>query len=168
MGRETYECKIPISVRLPDANLPIDFRHSSTRRVVTFNVTIPIDTKSADYLNSEWTTVVIDGVGGLSHSIKLKAQKTRLSNFSPEEQKTIKQTEDQNQNKNKNFNAESVIILADGDSLGQQVEQWAVEYTSKFIHVAGPKFYATTIAQILGTAYVKKGLPEVRSSPISS
>ncbi|TVY34348.1 hypothetical protein LSUB1_G007181 [Lachnellula subtilissima] len=160
VGRVVYECKIPISSRLLDADLITDFRHSSTRRVVTFNVTIPIDTKSADYLDPEWTTVVIDGVGGLSHSIKLKAQKTRLSKFSPEEQKTIKQTEDQNQNKNKKFNAESVIILADGDALGQQVEQWAVEYTSKFIHAAGPKFYATTMAQIFGTAYVKKGLPE--------
>ncbi|TVY34052.1 hypothetical protein LOCC1_G007801 [Lachnellula occidentalis] len=136
------------------------FRHSSTRRIVTFNVTVPIGTTSAEYLDSDWTTVVIDGVGGLSHPIKLKAQKTRLSLFSAEEQKTITQTEDQNQNKTKKADAESVIILADGDALGQQVEQWAVEYTSKFIHAAGPKFYATTMAQILGTAYVKKGLPE--------
>ncbi|TVY89062.1 hypothetical protein LAWI1_G006226, partial [Lachnellula willkommii] len=136
------------------------FQYSSTRRIVTFNVTIPIDTKPADYVDPDWTTVIIDGVGGLSHPIKLKAQMTRLSKFSSEEQKTIKQTEDQTQNKNSKSNAESVIILAGGDGLGQQVEQWAVEYTSKFIHAAGPKFYATTMAQILGTAYVKKGLPE--------
>ena len=56
-----------------------------------------------------------------------------------------------------------ILLLEDRKSLGAEVEQWALEYTSKFIHAAGPGFYPTTIAQILGTAYVKKGLPEVRS-----
>lgn len=55
----------------------------------------------------------------------------------------------------------SVLVLEDHETLGTEVEQWAVEYASKFVHAAGPKFYPTTAAVILGTAYVKKGLPEV-------
>lgn len=42
-----------------------------------------------------------------------------------------------------------------------------MEYASKFVHAAGTKFQSTTIAVILGTAYVKKGLPEVRFLPFS-
>lgn len=57
-----------------------------------------------------------------------------------------------------------VLLLEDHGKCGQEIEQWAVEYTSKFVHAAGPKFYSTTIAQIIGTAYVKKNLPEVRCS----
>jgi hypothetical protein len=59
---------------------------------------------------------------------------------------------------------DSVLLLEDNQVLGKQVEQWAIEYTSKFVHAAGPNFYPTTIAQILGTTYVKRGLPEVRAS----
>jgi hypothetical protein len=71
----------------------------------------------------------------------------------------IRQTED---SKNGQGDAAaSLLLLNDDESLGIQIEQWALEYTSKFVHAAGPEFYSTTIAQILGTAYVKKGLPEV-------
>ena len=105
--------------------------------------------------------MIIDGVGRLSHPIKLKVQRKRLSSLSPEDQKTIRQTEDLKQGKKANFDTASVMLLADESGLGQQVEQWAVEYASKFVHAAGPNFYPTTMAQILGTAYVKKGLPEV-------
>jgi hypothetical protein len=133
-----------------------DFAHSSTKRVVSFDVKIP-----NDYLDSEMETVTIDGVGRLSHPIKLKSQWKRLSSFSPQEQKTIRQTEDRKQSGKIDLDAESVILLTNEGELGQQVEQWALEYTSKFVHAAGPRFYATTMAQILGTAYVKKGLPEV-------
>jgi hypothetical protein len=40
-----------------------------------------------------------------------------------------------------------------------------VEYSSKFVHAAGSEFASTTAAVILGTAYVNKGLPEVRHIP---
>jgi hypothetical protein len=56
-----------------------------------------------------------------------------------------------------------ILLLEDDVKFGQKVEQWAVEYTSKFVHAAGPEFYSTTIAQILGTIYVQKNLPEVGS-----
>ena len=105
--------------------------------------------------------MTIDGVGRLSFPLRLKAQRKRLSSFNPEEQNIIRQTEDLKQSGKTDLDAASVILLTNEATLGKQVEQWALEYTSKFVHAAGPKFYATTMAQILGTAYVKKGLPEV-------
>ena len=58
-----------------------------------------------------------------------------------------------------------IMVLEDNDDLGTQIEQWALEYTSKYVHAAGPKFYSTTLAQILGTVYVQRGLPEVGPAP---
>jgi len=55
----------------------------------------------------------------------------------------------------------TIIVLEEVENIGTQIEQWAVEYTSKFVHAAGPAFYSTTIGHILGEAYVQKGLPEV-------
>jgi hypothetical protein len=54
-----------------------------------------------------------------------------------------------------------VFLVEDNRGFGQEVEQWALEYTSKFVNAAGPEFHSTTIGQILGTEYVKKNLPEV-------
>ncbi|TVY80643.1 hypothetical protein LSUE1_G008368 [Lachnellula suecica] len=133
------------------------FEHSSTRRIVSFDIKI----RENSLATSKLETVTIDGVGHLSLPVKLKVQRKLLSDFTSEEQKIIRQTEEKKKGqKNSKADPESVIILTDNGSLGQEVEQWAVEYTSKFVHAAGPDFYATTMAQILGTAYVKKRLPE--------
>lgn len=87
-----------------------------------------------------------------------------MDSFTTEEQKIIRQTEDKTHKQAAGLDdTASIILLTDEGGLGQELEQWALEYTSKFVHAAGPAFYSTTMAQILGTAYVKKGLPEVRS-----
>lgn len=103
----------------------------------------------------------VDGIGRLSHPIKLRARRKALTSFSPAEQTTIRATQDK-QSKSIGHGAISITLLEDDETLGTQVEQWAVEYASKFVHAAGPKFRSTTIAVIIGTAYVKKGLPEVK------
>lgn len=109
--------------------------------------------------------MAIDGVGRLSHPLPLHARRKPLSDFSPDAQSTIRRTEDsRNTDGNQDEGTLGVMILGDDKALSTQVEQWALEYTSKFVHAAGPEFYSTTMAQILGTAYVKKGLPEVCSS----
>lgn len=106
-------------------------------------------------------TVSIDGIGRLSHPVDVPALSRLFDSFSLDEKDTIKQTEEPKADKTgESDNAsEPVLILEDGFALA--LEQWAIEYSSKFVHAAGPEFYSTTIAQILGTAYVKKGLPEV-------
>lgn len=106
----------------------------------------------------------IDGIGNLSHPLRLRARRKDLSSLSQSIQDLVKSTEMPKKGQKLISDQEShpaqIILLEDSESLGQEVEQWAMEFTSKFIHAAGPSFYATTMAQILGTAYVKKGLPE--------
>lgn len=119
---------------------------------MTFDIKIPIASTSFTQ-----ETVTIDGIGRISHKLSLPAWLATLSDFDQDVQSSIKKTEAGAEVSTEN----QVLLLEDTESLGVQVEQWAVEYTSKFVHAAGPKFYATTIAQILGTVYVKKGLPEV-------
>lgn len=125
--------------------------------MVNFAVKIPASSLS-DILPEE---VTIDGIGRISYPLVLLARKRLLSDFSPEIQESISQTA----NEDVRADAESshVLLLEDDKFLGAKVEQWAMEYTNKFVHAAGPNFYATTMAHILGTAYVKKGLPEVSS-----
>lgn len=135
-----------------------DFEYSSTRRVVTFNIRMATDAlpKHEEYF------IFIDGVDRLSHPIKLRAQRRPLSSFNASEQAAIRRTEDRRKlGKCTDKSEVHVTILEHEETLGTRVEQWAVEYASKFVHTAGAKFHATTIAVILGTAYVKKGLPEV-------
>lgn len=134
------------------------FEHSSTRRVVYFDVHIPSLSKTGP----QTEIITIDGVGRLSHPIQLRARRQALQDFSSSDRVIIDQTRDGK----KGVAAEdgetlSVVIIEDHDRIGADIEQWAVEYSSKFVHAAGPEFYATTTAIILGTAYVKKGLPEV-------
>jgi hypothetical protein len=128
--------------------------------VVSFDIKTPDNCLAS----SKQQVLTVDGVGRIAHPIKLKGHILRLSKFPSEDQKVIKQTEDQKQSQTSESDDTSpVILLADDGLLGQQIEQWALEYTSKFVHAAGPDFYPTTMAQILATAYVKKGLPEVKS-----
>ncbi|KAL5330721.1 hypothetical protein ACEPPN_000241 [Leptodophora sp. 'Broadleaf-Isolate-01'] len=135
----------------------VDFEYSSTRRVVTFNIRITPDA----LLDHEEYFVFVDGVDRLSHPIKLRAQRRALSSFTATEQAAIRRTQDRKKlGKCTDDDAVHVTILEDDETLGTRVEQWAVEYASKFVHAAGTKFQSTTIAVILGTAYVKKGLPE--------
>jgi hypothetical protein len=105
-------------------------------------------------------TVTIDGIGKISLPLQLKARRGLLSALSFEIQNSIMRTADPKRKSSEEAEL-SIILLEDVDSLGAQVEQWALEYTSKFVHAAGPNFHSTTIAHILGEAYVKKGLPEV-------
>lgn len=106
--------------------------------------------------------VTIDGVGRLSHPIQLCARRKALNSFKDDEREIINLTQDSKKLlKGSSDELEHVLILEDEATLGTQVEQWAVEYSSKFVHAAGPEFASTTAAVILGTAYVKKGLPEV-------
>jgi hypothetical protein len=106
--------------------------------------------------------VTIDGVGRLSHPIQLSARRKALSSFKPTEREIIDRTRDSKKILNaRDDELEHVLILEEEATLGTQVEQWAVEYSSKFVHAAGPEFASTTAAVILGTAYIKKGLPEV-------
>ncbi|CAG8975956.1 hypothetical protein HYALB_00007087 [Hymenoscyphus albidus] len=131
------------------------FEFSSTKRIVCFEVNIPLDL--IDDSNREILT--IDGIGRVSHTIKIHAGKRLLSSFDCLEQDAILQTSNSEPAAVPKDDIE-VVLLGDDKKLGQQIEQWAVEYTSKFVHAAGPAFYSTTMAQILGTAYVKKELPE--------
>jgi hypothetical protein len=106
--------------------------------------------------------VTIDGVGRLSHPIQLRARRKALNSFEAGEQEIISRTRDSRKTtKAQDPELDQILILEDQAALGTQVEQWAVEYSSKFVHAAGPEFASTTAAVILGTAYVKKGLPEV-------
>jgi hypothetical protein len=142
---------------------PLDFEYSSTRRVVSFG--LRINAKSLKCLEKEM--VAVDGIGGLSHPIQLRARRKPLDSFKPEEREVINRTRDSKKAlKVEADEPELVLILEDDTTLGTQVEQWAVEYSSKFVHSAGPEFASTTAAVILGTAYVNKGLPEVsRTTP---
>ena len=136
----------------------LDFEYSSTRRVVSFNILATSKTlhEQEDYF------VLIDGVDRLSHPLKLRAHREPFSSFSAAEQTAIKRTQDRKKiDLSKDDESVQVTILEDEETLGTRVEQWAVEYASKFVHAADSKFQCATIAVILGTAYVKKGLPEV-------
>jgi len=136
----------------------VDFEYSSTRRVVSFN--IRVNAKAFKSLEKEMIT--IDGIGHLSHTIQLPARRKPLNSFKADEREIIDQTRDSKKLlKASDEELEHVLILKDDATLGTKVEQWAVEYSSKFVHAAGPKFASTTAAVILGTAYVNKGLPEV-------
>ncbi|RDW61327.1 hypothetical protein BP5796_11219 [Coleophoma crateriformis] len=130
------------------------FEYSSKKRVVTFNVKAGTLKK---FPTASRVTVKIDGIGQQSHPLDVSALTRLLESFSLDEKESIKQTADSNLDQESEDEPASVLIIEDG--VAQNVEQWAVEYTSKFVHGAGPKFYSTTMAQILGTAYVKKGLP---------
>ncbi|TAQ83156.1 hypothetical protein B7494_g8521 [Chlorociboria aeruginascens] len=129
------------------------FKYSSTRRVVSFKIQIPVE--SLDDTTLE--TITVDGIGRISHTIKLQARRKPLSSFAPNIREKIERT---NNSKEEVQDHSSIYILENSSSLGTELEQWALEYTSKFVHAAGPEFYSTTMAQILGTAYVKKGLAE--------
>ncbi|KAL3419924.1 hypothetical protein PVAG01_08423 [Phlyctema vagabunda] len=132
------------------------FEHSSKKRVVSFN----IKSSSLKSLPSASSIkVTIDGIGRHSHPLEIPALTELFENFSLEDKAMIRQTEgEEKANNTKAAGSNSVIIIDDGFALA--IEQWAVEYSSKFVHAAGPEFYSTTMAQILGTAYVKKKLPE--------
>ena len=136
----------------------LDFEYSSTRRVVSFD--IRIIPKAFKSLEQEMIT--IDGIEHLSHTIQLPARRKPLNSFKADEREIIDRTRDSKKLlKAQNDELEHVLILENQSTLGTQVEQWAVEYSSKFVHAAGPEFASTTAAVILGTAYVNKGLPEV-------
>jgi hypothetical protein len=131
---------------------------SSTKRVLSFK--IKFTPNSEPIYSGEQIT--IDGIGRTSHPIKLRARRTPLNDLTLDEQETVKRI----------ISAKCIppisddfdcVLLEDDSHCGQEVEQWAMEYTSKFVHAAGPEFHSTTMAQILGTAYVKKKLPEVSS-----
>jgi len=132
------------------------FEHSSTRRVVYFDLKAPQNPT----FGSQEEFIMVDGVGRLSHPLQLRARRLVLNSFKPSDRDIIKKTRDSKEAASPDHGSLSVIILEDDDLLGVQLEQWAVEYASKFVHAAGPEFYPTTMAIILGTAYVKKGLPE--------
>lgn len=136
-----------------------DFVYSSTRRVLTFNLSNSFISLAA----FPEEIISVDGVNRVSHSLQLLARRKPLSAFSTDAQEIIRKTEDSKGNVS-NLDDPEIMILEDDESLGLKVEQWAVEYTSIFVHAKGPKFHSTTMAQILGTAYVKKGLPEVSQS----
>lgn len=132
------------------------FEHSSTKRYLSFNLLVPQRSRSPGAC-----FVTIDGIGRISHTIKLRACANPLDSFSAAERAAIRKTQHSTKKIADNDGGHpSVFVLEDHENLGTEIEQWAVEYTSKFVHAAGPKFYPTTAAVILGTAYVKKGLPE--------
>ncbi|KAK0112387.1 hypothetical protein ONS96_001630 [Cadophora gregata f. sp. sojae] len=133
------------------------FEYSSTRRVVSFDIFV-----TPDALDShEEYFVLIDGVDRLSHPIRLRARRKLLNSFTTAEQVAIRRTQDRKKLGTCTNDAPiEVTILEDDETLGTRVEQWAVEYSSQFVHAADSKFQCATIAVILGTAYVKKGLPE--------
>lgn len=131
------------------------FQHSSQRRIVNFSVKIPLS--CFEGIVPEMVTV--DGIGRISHPLVLPARTKPLSAFNMDIQESIRLTENLDIDSSGTEDPK-ILILEEDKSLGTKVEQWAVEYTSKFVHAAGPKFYATTMAHILGTSYVKKGLPE--------
>ena len=85
-----------------------------------------------------------------------------LDSYSDGDQAIIKQTEAPKQRDEvTQVVTAQVEILDEDDTLGGQLEQWALDYTSQFITAAGPRFHSTTMAHIIGHMYVKKGLPEV-------
>jgi len=136
----------------------IDFEYSSTRRVVSFDIRI----KSTAFKFLEQEMITIDGVGHLSHTIQLPARRKPLNSLKADERDVIDRTRDSKKLlKAQDDELGHILILEDQSTLGTQVEQWAVEYSSKFVHAASPEFASTTAAVILGTAYVNKGLPEV-------
>lgn len=107
--------------------------------------------------------IFIDGIGRLSLPLKLKAHRRAWEELSDEEQLAVMPTQDPKLVTDSGAPGKTMVWFIEEDrKLAVKVEQWALEYTSKFVHAAGPAFYATTMAQILGTAYVKKKLPEVR------
>ena len=134
--------------------------------MISFNITIPAVTSTGVF-----EVIDIDGVGRLSHPLKLRARRQILSKLDAESQDAIRSTQAAlkggRQTSNVDVTSAEFLLLEDNNLIGNQVEQWAMEYTSKYIHAAGPDFYSTTIAQIIGTAYVKKGLPEVRHLVVS-
>lgn len=133
------------------------FEYSSTRRIVSFDIRISQNA----FRSLEKEMVTIDGVSHLSHPIQLRARWKLLGDFKADEREVIDHTRDSKKLlKGREDRLEQVLILEDEATLGIQVEQWAVEYSSKFVHAAGPEFASTTAAVILGTAYVNKGLPE--------
>lgn len=143
----------------------IDFEHSSSKRFLAFDLLLP--KQSTQSLNAVYVTV--DGIGRISHTINLRAYAKFLDSFNDAERTAIRKTRiSDNLLTGKEDENPSVLVLEDHDTLGVQLEQWAVEYASKFVHAAGPKFYPTTAAVILGTAYIKKGLPEVSPNQIKS
>jgi hypothetical protein len=154
------QCKYALaSIKQPLKSL--DFEHSSNRRVLLFDVVLPSDAATKE--PSE--VLIVDGVGRLSLPLRLKAQRRPFSGFSRSTQDILNKTKDNR--KPKKVQDESnveIFLLEESKAMGDQVEQWALEYTSRFVHAAGPNFYMTTLAQIIGTAYVKKGLPEVGKS----
>lgn len=135
-----------------------DFAHSSTRRIVTFDIKIP----ASDF---PIQSITIDGINKLSHPLLLQARKAPLSALRPAIQASVRKTVDNRVLSSSEDDDEEIIFIEDDNTLGTRVEQWAVEYTSRFVHAAGPAFYQTTIAHILGEAYVKKNLPEACSPP---
>lgn len=113
--------------------------------------------------------MTIDGIGRISHTIRLQASVKPLESFNTADRAAIRKTQRPAKKiADKDVGHPSVFVLEDHETLGTEVEQWAVEYASKFVHAAGPKFYPTTAAVILGTAYVKKGLPEVSLEYVTS
>ncbi|KAH6677707.1 hypothetical protein B0J14DRAFT_475993 [Halenospora varia] len=132
------------------------FEHSSTRRVVSFAVDAPIDGR----IEIPCETITIDGIGRISHPIKLRAQIQNLSALSADQRSIVIKTGSNKQIETVDEEDTAVLLLEANEDLGRQIEQWAMEYTSKFVHAAGERFHSTTMAQILGTAYVKKKLPE--------
>ncbi|KAE8442719.1 hypothetical protein EG329_002910 [Mollisiaceae sp. DMI_Dod_QoI] len=156
-GRGLHELKCQRESPFIGNSIHQYFEHSSTKRYLGFNIMMsPLPSMSADTCY-----VTIDGIGQLSHTVKLRAHITPLDSFNVADRTMIGKTEDKSKKPaDKNDGNPSVLILEDHEALGTQVEQWAVEYASKFVHAAGPRFYPTTAAVILGTAYVKKGLPE--------
>jgi hypothetical protein len=137
------------------------------KRILSFKIMLYSDLTSK--FNRE--KVTIDGVGGVSHPLRLCAERRPLSSLSQTEQDSIKHILTAKTSTLASDIVEILLLENDG-RCGQKIEQWALEYTSKFVHAAGPEFYSTTIGQILGTAYVKKNLPEVsklsKYIPISS
>ncbi|CZR58722.1 uncharacterized protein PAC_08614 [Phialocephala subalpina] len=133
------------------------FEHSSTKRCLSFHILLPQQSSSSP----DACFVTIDGIGRISHTLKLPACARSLDSFNPTEKSAIRKTQGTKKTvMDRDGENPSVLVLEDHETLGTEVEQWAVEYASKFVHAAGPKFYPTTAAVILGTAYVKKGLPE--------
>ncbi len=105
--------------------------------------------------------VIIDGIGRISHPLELPAGSKVLSSFKPEEKDRIMTTIHSSMPNAALDDSSLVVLLEENSALGLQVEQWAVEYTSKFVVAAGPRFLPTTAALILGLEYVKRSLPEV-------
>jgi len=153
-----HQCKLSTYFDLSKLTFT-DFEHSSNRRILAFSISLPTSSISK---TEEFVT--IDGVGRISHTIRLRAHLATLSTLPLATQRMIRQTEDSRKSQDdQDDDTIQVMILQEDPALGDELEQWATEYTDKFVHAAGPKFYPTTMAHILGTAYVKKKLPEVSS-----